>query len=171
MTSQNPYTLLELEPTFAIDIKTLDQQYFKLQRQFHPDRFAQHTEEERKVTENHSSLLNYAYQNLKRPIERAKSLAQLLGHEIEVLRSSETILVEAMHWRERVLVTEVGSSDLDTLSQELQQDMSACLDAIDLAFMTRDFSALSPLVTKLSFLEKVAQDIKKKGQINVTPNF
>ena len=64
---------LELEPA------SLDRAYFALQRQWHPDRYANRPADERARASAEAAALNDAYRTLKDPLGRAVYLAELKG--------------------------------------------------------------------------------------------
>lgn len=156
----NPYKLLGINPVFLISKADLDRAYYALQRATHPDKSSPTSRMEAEIS---SAELNRAYQLLKNPVERAKALASLFGHKVEVQNNSQDILLEAMRWREAVSTLTPPSSNVESLKSELESDIQECLDQIDFAFDQNDYESLNPLVTRLSFLQKVKEDIKGKG--------
>lgn len=155
----NPYKLLGVNPSFSIPKTELDRAYYALQRAVHPDKASLASRLEAEIS---SAELNKAYQSLKDPIERAKALAALNGHKIEISSDSQDILLEAMRWREAVSKLTPESENKELLKAELESDIQECLDQIDFAFGQKDYKSLNPLVTRLSFLQKVREDIKGK---------
>lgn len=156
----NPYKLLGINPVFLVPKADLDRAYYALQRAAHPDKSSPTSRIEAEIT---SAELNRAYQLLKNPVERAKALASLCGHVVEVQNNSQDILLEAMRWREAVSNLTPESDNVESLKSELESDIQDCLDQIDFAFEQNDYKSLNPLVTRLSFLQKVKEDIKGKG--------
>jgi molecular chaperone HscB len=73
---------LDLEPA------SLDRAYFALQRQWHPDRFANRPPEERVRASAEAAALNDAYRTLKDPLSRAVHLAELAAKAREDMKSS-----------------------------------------------------------------------------------
>lgn len=155
----NPYTLLGIKPIFSIPKSELDRAYYNLQKATHPDKSSAISRMEAEIS---TAELNRSYQILKDPVERAKALAFLFGHKIEVQSNSKEILLEAMHWREAVSTLTPDSPNKELLKKELESDIGECLDHIDFAFEQKDYGSLNSLVTRLSFLQKVKEDIKAK---------
>lgn len=156
MCEGNPYTLLQISPVFMINREDLDRAYFRLQRECHPDKAAPHN---RKAAEVASAELNKAYQALKDPVARAKALANLHGYPLEIQANDPGILMEALEWRERTIAPTLDS----TVRAQLDDTLQTCLNQIDSVFHKEEFSALSALVTRLAFLQKVREDIQGKG--------
>jgi molecular chaperone HscB len=68
---------------FPLDNAALAGRYRELQRQYHPDRFAHHPEEQQKAVQ-WSAQLNTAYETLNSPVKRASYLLELADHPISL---------------------------------------------------------------------------------------
>jgi molecular chaperone HscB len=71
-----------LERGFNIDLSALEQEFHRLSRKVHPDRFARAGENERQWSLADTALLNDAYRALKDPLRRTEYLLKLEGAEI-----------------------------------------------------------------------------------------
>jgi molecular chaperone HscB len=83
------YELLGIPRSLNLSLDTLQQRYYELSRQLHPDRFMQKPEAERARALDMSSALNDAYRTLKDPIKRAQYLLSLEGFDIGEQRSKD----------------------------------------------------------------------------------
>ena len=83
------YQLLGLPRSLNLSLDALQQRYYELSRQLHPDRFMQKPEAERQRALDMSSALNDAYRTLKEPIKRAQYLLSLEGFDIGEQRSKD----------------------------------------------------------------------------------
>src|ERR1700750_3423466 len=98
---------LDLEPA------SLDRAYFALQRQWHPDRFANRPPDDRARAAVEAAALNDAYRTLKDPLSRAVYLAELRG--VALPGDGKTIddpdlLMEAMEAREALEEAETAAA-------------------------------------------------------------
>ncbi|KAJ7309874.1 hypothetical protein JRQ81_007949 [Phrynocephalus forsythii] len=82
-TPEDLFRLLGCERSFRLDVARLQQQFRDLQRQLHPDFFSRRPQVERDFSEQHSSLVNKAYQTLLSPLSRGLYLLELHGLELE----------------------------------------------------------------------------------------
>lgn len=73
------FAFLQLPRHYHIDLKQLEQLYYQLSRQFHPDFFFNASESERQYSMERSSLLNDAYRTLRDPLKRANYLLEIYG--------------------------------------------------------------------------------------------
>jgi molecular chaperone HscB len=71
-----------LEHRFDVDLATLENEFHRLSRKLHPDRFARAGEIEQQWSLADTALLNDAYRTLKDPISRTEYLLKLEGAEI-----------------------------------------------------------------------------------------
>jgi molecular chaperone HscB len=83
------YELLGLPRSLNLSLDDLQQRYYDLSRQLHPDRFMRKPEAERQRALEMSSTLNDAYRTLKEPIKRAHYLLSLEGIEMGEQRSKD----------------------------------------------------------------------------------
>ncbi len=76
------FTLFGLTPNYAIDSEQLTHRFQELQRQYHPDRFATCSEQEKMQALQHAATINAAYQSLRHPLKRAEYMLLLHGFDI-----------------------------------------------------------------------------------------
>ncbi|MEZ2347786.1 Fe-S protein assembly co-chaperone HscB [Terriglobus sp. RCC_193] len=77
------FEVFSLPTKLALDTAALEKSFYKLSREFHPDRFASRSAEEQAEATEKSSLLNDAYRALRDPIRRTEYLLELEGVELE----------------------------------------------------------------------------------------
>ncbi|SDF82542.1 Fe-S protein assembly co-chaperone HscB [Terriglobus roseus] len=77
------FEVFSLPTKLALDTASLEKSFYKLSREFHPDRFASKSAEEQAEATEKSSLLNDAYRTLRDPIRRTEYLLELEGIELE----------------------------------------------------------------------------------------
>jgi len=76
------FEVFGLPRAFQIDLDALEQEFHRLSRKIHPDRFARASEHERQWSLADTALLNDAYRTLKDPLFRTEYLLKLQGAEI-----------------------------------------------------------------------------------------
>jgi molecular chaperone HscB len=72
-----------------LSLDALQQRYYELSRELHPDRFMRKPESERQRALDMSSALNDAYRTLKDPVKRAQYLLAQEGFEVAEQRSKD----------------------------------------------------------------------------------
>jgi molecular chaperone HscB len=83
------FSVFGLEHRLNIDLAALEQEFHRLSRRLHPDRFARASENEREWSLADTALLNDAYRTLKDPLRRTEYLLKLEG-----AGGSDAVLVE-----------------------------------------------------------------------------
>ncbi|HWO12998.1 MAG TPA: Fe-S protein assembly co-chaperone HscB [Polyangiaceae bacterium] len=76
---RNPFQILGLAPTFALDPSELERRQRDLNRALHPDRHAGRSPAERRESLSRAMDINQACRVLRDPAARAEALFELLG--------------------------------------------------------------------------------------------
>ncbi len=102
---QSYFELFGLDLEFNIDLKQLHSEQQRLQAIFHPDRFVNASEQEKRLSVQQASWVNEGYETLSNPVKRARYMLQLRGLELndESETTSDTVfLMEQIAIREEI---------------------------------------------------------------------
>lgn len=159
------FALFGLHRGFRLDLSDLDSHYRDIQAQVHPDRFVHAGEAERRLSMQWATHANEAYQTLKKPLERAKYLLHLAGHDIQAESNTAMpadFLMEQMEWREAVMEAR-GRRDhheLEHLHNRLRNDITGRYAELgELLDEASDYDGATDRVRRLMFLEKLLHEI------------
>ena len=159
------FALFGLNRGFRLDLSDLNSRYRDIQAQVHPDRFADAGEAERRISMHWATHANEAYQTLKKPLERAKYLLHLTGHDIQAENNTAMpadFLMEQMEWREAVMDARNGGDhhELEHLHNRLRGDINGrYLELGELLDESGDYALATDRVRRLMFLEKLLHEI------------
>ena len=159
------FALFGLNRGFRLDLSDLDSRYRDIQAQVHPDRFAHAGDAERRISMQWATHANEAYQTLKKPLERAKYLLHLTGHDIQAESNTAMpadFLMEQMEWREAVMEARNGGDhhELEHLHNRLRADVNSRYAELgELLDDSSDFALATDRVRRLMFLEKLLHEI------------
>ena len=159
------FSLFGLNRGFRLDLSDLDSRYRDVQAQVHPDRFAHAGDADRRISMQWATHANEAYQTLKKPLERAKYLLHLAGHDIQAENNTAMpaeFLMEQMEWREAVMDARNGGDhhELEHLHNRLRSDINSRYEEIGkLIDDAADYTQATDLVRRLMFLEKLLHEI------------
>ncbi|MDD2744786.1 MAG: Fe-S protein assembly co-chaperone HscB [Rhodocyclaceae bacterium] len=158
------FSLFGLSLGFRLDLSDLDSRYRDVQAQVHPDRFVNASDVERRMSMQWATHANEAYLTLKKPLERAKYLLHLAGHDIQAESNTAMptdFLMEQMEWREAVLEARTGGDhhELERLHQRLGRDIQTRYQELAELFDAGDSELATDRVRRLMFLEKLLYEI------------
>jgi molecular chaperone HscB len=159
------FALFELPRAFRLDVAELDARYRNVQGQVHPDRFAHAGAAERRLSMQWATHANEAYRALKKPLERAKYLLHLAGHDVQAENNTAMpadFLMEQMEWREAVMEARGGGDhhELERLHNRLRADLDRRYAELGELFdVAGDLDAATDCVRRLMFLEKLLHEI------------
>jgi molecular chaperone HscB len=159
------FSLFELPRVFRLNVSELDTRFREVQARVHPDRFAQAGDAERRLSMQWATQANEAYQTLKKPLERAKYLLHLAGHDIKAESNTAMpadFLMEQLEWREAVAEARGGGDhhELEHLHNRLRGDIVARHDELGrLLDDESDYALATDRVRRLMFLEKLLFEI------------
>jgi molecular chaperone HscB len=84
----NYFDFFGLPHKLNLDSKDLESRFYALSKQWHPDRFARATPDQRRRSEDATAMLNDGYRTLKEPVLRAEYLLKEYGFNIGEQKSS-----------------------------------------------------------------------------------
>ena len=161
--SINFFTLLQLPEAFVIDLETLHQNYQRIQKDIHPDRFATFDDEAKLESIKKTAQVNDAYQTLKSPIRRAEYLLQLKGiniHDEKYTAVPQDFLMQQMEWREELETHKLNKVALEKLAQDIQKNKNDMMNQLPSFFDDKNHLNDAIRVTReLNFIEKIEQHI------------
>lgn len=168
--TQDYFELFELPRAFEIDPDRLSERYRQLQRQLHPDRYVNASDQERRLSVQKTALVNEAYQTLKSPLARARYLLILNGVEFDDERETHfdaEFLMEQMELREAL--SEIRSADDATSAlmhfmQDINQRKKLMEKTLAATLKTENETQLQDakqLVQKMQFLVRLQQEAEE----------
>jgi len=163
--STNYFELFEIPVDYAVDLDRLQHRYRELQKAVHPDKYANASSQERRISMQQTSWINQALHTLKHPVERAVYLLQLKG--VDFTMDNETtmdaaFLMEQMEMRERLeRVREQNDAlaELDSMLADVKSNMNTMADEFKCAYASDELDDAREVVRKLQFLYKAKIEI------------
>ena len=165
--TQNHFELFGFPVAFEIDAHKLAERYRELQRSLHPDRYANASDRERRLSIQHAAQVNEAFQTLKSSLRRARYLLQLQGIAFDDEKETHldpAFLMEQMELREALAEVRTSSDPLANLNGIMsdikvrQQSMEQQLRELFAADNTESRQQAKQLVQKMQFLLRLQQE-------------
>ena len=102
---QNFFELFGLPVDFQLDEKELHAAHLRLQSAYHPDRFVNASDQERRIAVQNAAWVNEAYEVLKNPVKRARYMLEVGGldlHDDQETTTDASFLMEQIELREEL---------------------------------------------------------------------
>lgn len=166
--SSNFFGLFDLPVSFEVDLTLLSTRYREAQRAAHPDKFANASEADRRLSVQLAARINEAYRVLKDPLSRGRYLLELQGVD---LNDADTafdgeFLMEQMELRER-LADVKSSADPARQLHAIADDIASSAKALvgELAMFLSDSNAESlqqarDVTRKLQFFQRLNEEVE-----------
>jgi molecular chaperone HscB len=165
--SDNYYQLFALPKAMFVDHELLDLRYKNLQRELHPDNYANGSDAEKRWSMQATSLLNQARRVLLDPLSRAIYLLSLEGVDLNAetdTRMSGEFLMLQMELREE-LETIAHSAEpfelIDKLRAQALQYTKALYEAFEQAYSDGLWQVARERVREWQFLSKLIFEINE----------
>lgn len=163
---RNYFELFGLPLDYDIESASLSARYHDLQRKFHPDRYAQSSDAERRASIQLVTLINEAYATLKDPLRRGQYMLELAGIDIGSENNTAMtpeFLMAQMEMRETMdeIRKSMERSRLDQLIDDLEVARDSRIERVRLALAKGDELALADgrdAVRELQFLDKLVRE-------------
>lgn len=149
----------------AVDTSQLDERYKQLQRDYHPDRFVNASEQDRRLSMQATSLVNQARQTLLDPLSRATYLLELEGCDLNSetdTRMSGEFLMAQMELRETLEAVDAATDpfeQIDMLQDRVREFQIKTREAFEVALSVSDLNVARERVREWQFLSKLKAEI------------
>ncbi len=163
--TSNFFELFTLPVSYHVDLNKIQQQYMKLQKKVHPDKFANASDLEKRISMQQTSAINEAQATLKDPVLRAIYLLKLKGIDFS-LQNETTMdtgfLMQQLEMRESLENIKDESEPLDALdliAKEVKVSSQSMMDNFAQAFDDDKLDDAREWIRKLQFMQKAKNEI------------
>ncbi len=165
--SQTYFELFGLNPVFDIDRARLQAEQQRLQATYHPDRYVNADDRDKRVSVQIASWVNQAYETLQDPVKRSRYLLEINGATIpdDSSTTSDTeFLMEQIDLREEVESCRHGEEPLRKCEQ-IEARLAQRADQLAAEFVTRfeardlDEALLSS--QKMQFIQRIQHQLSE----------
>lgn len=165
--NQSYFDLFGLPQQFELDTTQLAAAFRELQAEYHPDRFVNGDDQERRIALQITGFINEANEILKSSRLRARYLLKLHGvdfdDEIDTTHDG-SFLMHQMEIREALEDVENADDPLariDDIGQEISGEADALKDEFVEKFEKGKFSCAKEAVLKMKFFERLCQESRR----------
>ena len=165
--AKNFFEIFSLPASWEIDHNVLDKKFRTLQLTFHPDRYANKNDFEKRLAVQTASTINQAYETLSSPLLRAQYLLKLEGFDADQeshITSDGQFLMQQMVLREALSDAKDSANPKDALvSLSIEAQQAAAKIQADFAqyFNTKEYNQAFDALAKMQFACKFVSDISR----------
>jgi molecular chaperone HscB len=168
----NYFDFFGLPHKLNLDAKELETRFYDLSKQWHPDRFARGTPEEKRTSELATATLNDGYRTLKDPVARAEYVLKEHGLDGAGQRSNTVPpeLLDEMFDLNSALEEEGENSRpqlaqfrerFRTMNAELDSELQAQFAAYDEFDNRSHLEAIRGILNKRKYISNLVQKVEK----------
>ena len=164
-TTNNFFEIFSLPVAWEIDGAQLDLRFRKLQGEFHPDRYANKSDIEKRLAMQMAATINQAYQTLVEPLSRAQYLMELKGFDANQethVTSDSQFLMNQMLMREALADAKFSEDPLKalaSLSIDALENAAALHAEFAQQYHTGAYNEAFDTLAKMQFATKFVNDI------------
>lgn len=162
---QNYFELFSLPQQFTLDRVKLDSRFREFQLNYHPDRFANGSDQERRVAMQCISMINEAYSVLQKPRLRAKHLLELEGVQFNDERETSNdvaFLMRQMEFREEIEDAGDSFAALNDIAVSLQQELLILENDFVHDFEGHNLMSAKQKVLGMRFFERLVENVESR---------
>ena len=163
--NSNFFELFDLPVSYDVDLLQLQKRYMELQKQVHPDKFANGSDQEKRQSMQQTSWINEAQTTLKDPVLRASYLLKLKGMDFSLENETTmdaVFLMSQLEMREKM--EHVKQQDdplvaLDSIEKEIKDANDQMMQGFAESYQAEKFDDAREWIRKLQFLKKAKNEV------------
>jgi len=165
--SDDYFQIMQVPEAYRVDGAALSEHYLTLQRQFHPDRFADKSAPEQRLAVQMASVVNQAYDTLRSPLLRAAYLLKLRGLDSSgenTTISDMPFLMAQMQLREQLSTASSAAdpfAELDTIATEVASQLAELQGRFGEQYKQQTFETAAETLTKMQFYNKLQLEVNE----------
>lgn len=168
--NSNYFEIFGLPESYQIDLAQLADRYHKMQREFHPDRYADKPAQEQRLAVQYAAVINQAFSELKSPLLRAQYLLSLKDVENDgdaQITRDPLFLMQQIELREKLAdlsEAQDAFSVLEEVGEQAEAEYAELQNVFDQQYGQSDFEDAVETVAKMQFFSKLLDEVEQLEQ-------
>ena len=164
--NQNYFQLFEIECSVLIDHEVLEKKYLSFQKNFHPDKYVNGSDQEKRISLQITSYINEAYQILKNDYLKSIYLLKIKGFEVDDQNntiSDPEFLMHQMELREEseeIQLKQDIKSNKNFISK-IKNLKKECLENFEKKYNKSLYDEASNKIKEMKFYTSIENDFKR----------
>ena len=164
--NENYFQLFEIEKSLFIDLNVLEEKYLELQKEFHPDKYVNASDQEKRISLQITSYINEAYKTLKNDYLKSIYLLKIEGYKLEDQNntiSDSAFLMHQMELREefeRIKIDE-NPKEHENFCAKIKELKNECLEKFRKNYEKKLYEDAAEQINKMKFYMSIENDFKK----------
>ncbi|XP_011404359.2 PREDICTED: iron-sulfur cluster co-chaperone protein HscB, mitochondrial-like [Amphimedon queenslandica] len=167
-TTSNYFHILQCDVQFDIKPEVIKSRYHWLQRWLHPDKYALKSPLERQFAEEHSSLINKAYNTLSDHYRRGLYMLELNNVEIDekdnLIAGGEEFLETIMNINEEIHANP-SQAKLKQLMNNNEVSLNKSITVLSDCFKKNDLEGAKSALSEMKYYINIKEEILSRIQI------
>ena len=164
--NQNYFQLFKIEQSSTIDSNNLEKKYFELQKEFHPDKYVNAGDHEKRLSLQITSYINEAYETLKNDYLKSIYLLKVEGFEVGDQNntiSDPEFLMHQMELREESekITLNKDPEELKNFILKIEKLKNECLLRFNEKYEEKMYNDASIKIKEMKFYISIENDFKK----------
>ena len=153
---QNYFELFGLKVATRLDLKNLDEKFTLLQKQFHPDKFSNSSDIEKRIALQISSYLNDGYITLREYVTRIEYILKIKDFNTDENKTlfDREFLEEQIELNESIELLKTDRAQIDkvsTLTNDLSGKMESLTESINSYLLQTEYEMVWKSLAKYKF--------------------
>ncbi|VAW53130.1 Chaperone protein HscB [hydrothermal vent metagenome] len=163
--NSNFFELFELPVSYDVNLNKIQQHYMALQKQVHPDKFINASDQDKRLSMQQTSWINEAQTTLKNPVSRAIYLLKLKGIDINLENETTmdaAFLMQQLEMRECLENIKRDSDSLltlDEIAKELKSANNGMMKNFAQFYEADEIENARECIRKLQFMQKAKNEV------------
>ncbi len=169
------FSFFGLEPNLAVDLDDLKARFYKLSREWHPDRFSRASAADQQLALDNTAIVNDGYRVLRDPIKRAEYVLSNNGFDVAEQKSKivpPELLEEVFELN--MALEELRSGDEDArpsleaakikfsaMLSETDEELAGIFTKYDAANDQSALTAIRAVLNRRRYIENLVRDVNR----------